>query len=90
MIHISCCLELILRRLKIFYILVCMYMYIDVYCVSAVVMPLVCLLFGVMAYEDKFWMPRPDLNYLSWSYGLVIVSAFFSIFGSIAIVVFNK
>lgn len=42
------------------------------------------MVFGINAELDKNWMPFPKLNYLSWSYGLAILSCFFSIFGSIA------
>ena len=41
-------------------------------------------MFGVAVHYDRYWMPYPDLNYLSWSYGLFIVSAFFSIFSIFA------
>ena len=48
------------------------------------------VLFGIAVYKDRMWMPRPDLNYMSWSYGLALMSTFFSIFSSIAHVVFNR
>ncbi|ESO83214.1 hypothetical protein LOTGIDRAFT_96575, partial [Lottia gigantea] len=34
------------------------------------------ILFGVMK-EDRDWVPRPDMNYLSWSYGFASVSFLF-------------
>ena len=47
---------------------------------------MVLILFGIEVYTDTLWMPNPDLNYLSWSYGLAVVSGFFSVFASIALV----
>ncbi|CAL1537267.1 unnamed protein product [Lymnaea stagnalis] len=38
---------------------------------------LVALVFAEMS-NDSGWMPRPWMNYLSWSYGLVVLSGFFS------------
>lgn len=32
--------------------------------------------------EDRRWMPRPDMNLLSWSYGLCVMSGFFSLCGA--------
>ena len=51
---------------------------------AAILMTMVIILFGVMAYYDPLWMPHPELNYLSWSYGLAVLTAFFNIFASIA------
>ena len=48
------------------------------------------ILFALMFKYDRHWMPNPRLNYLSWSYGLALLSTFFSIFGSIAQVVYVK
>jgi hypothetical protein len=45
--------------------------------------------FAVMIGVDRSWMPRWDLNMLSWSFGLVTTSAFFSAFESIAIVTYT-
>ena len=44
--------------------------------------------FGLMVYEDRNWLPLPHFNYLSWSYGLTIVSTFFTVFAFIALTVF--
>ena len=49
-------------------------------------MPMILVLFGVEVYTDILWMPNMHLNYLSWSYGLAVVSAFFSVFATIALV----
>ncbi|WAR17802.1 hypothetical protein MAR_032396 [Mya arenaria] len=32
--------------------------------------------------EDRGWMPRPDQNYLSWSYGLACISGWFMLFAA--------
>lgn len=58
--------------------------------VNAISMSGVSILFGSAVYVDRVWMPRPDLNYLSWSYGLEVVGAFVLLFASIAILVFNR
>ena len=48
-------------------------------------MLIVVLLFGIaVKVDERSWMPDPYLNYLSWSYGLAVVSVFFSIFATIA------
>ena len=46
-------------------------------------------IFGVMIGLDRAWLPRWDVNVLGWSYGLVVVSGFFSVFSFIAIVVYT-
>ena len=58
--------------------------------VPAVAMSATVILFGTAVYVDRVWMPRPDLNYLSWSYGLEVVGAFILIFASICVVIFNR
>lgn len=58
--------------------------------VSAILKACTVILFGVAVYKDRMWMPDPHLNYMSWSYGLAIISTFFSIFSSIAHVVFSR
>ncbi|CAH1776238.1 unnamed protein product, partial [Owenia fusiformis] len=45
----------------------------------ALVMLIACIVFGVGA-NDRAWMPRPDQNYFSWSFGFYIISMFFSVF----------
>ena len=41
--------------------------------------------FGVMIGEDRTWMPRFDINRLSWSFGLAVVSGFFAAFACMSI-----
>ncbi|ELU13586.1 hypothetical protein CAPTEDRAFT_31263, partial [Capitella teleta] len=48
------------------------------------------ILFGVAVYVDRMWMPEPHLNYMSWSYGLALLSTFFSIFSTIAHFAFRR
>ncbi|CAH1776236.1 unnamed protein product [Owenia fusiformis] len=55
--------------------------------VCAFLMGVSVLVFGVMAKEDRTWMPRPELNYMSWSYGLAVLSAFFAFFSGLALAV---
>jgi len=47
------------------------------------------VIFGVMIGEDRTWMPRYDLDRLGWSYGLSVVSGFFSIFAGISLTTFT-
>ncbi|GFR61420.1 hypothetical protein ElyMa_000102600 [Elysia marginata] len=47
---------------------------------------LISLVFAEMS-NDSSWMPRPWMNYLSWSYGLCVVSGFFSAFGGMVLFV---
>lgn len=42
-------------------------------------------LFGIKSDVDRQWFPRPDQNYLSWSFGLVVVSGFFAIFAAMCL-----
>lgn len=38
-----------------------------------------------METKDPYWMPRPHLNYLSWSYGFNVVAGFFAAFAGICV-----
>jgi hypothetical protein len=58
--------------------------------INAIALGLIVILFGTAVYVDRVWMPRPDLNYLSWSYGLEVVASFFLIFASMALGIYNK
>ena len=42
------------------------------------------LMFGLGAEYDQYWMPNPEYNYPHFSYGMAIISAFSTIFGSMA------
>ncbi|XP_029635852.1 uncharacterized protein LOC115211099 isoform X1 [Octopus sinensis] len=44
------------------------------------------IVFGVKS-EDRQWMPRPDQNYLSWSFGICVLSGFFSLFSAMCLLV---
>ncbi|PVD31872.1 hypothetical protein C0Q70_07296 [Pomacea canaliculata] len=44
----------------------------------------VLVVFGVKK-EDRNWVPRPDMNYLSWSYGLCCISGFATLFAALAL-----
>lgn len=43
----------------------------------------VCLVWALGWYLDLMWLPNPQFNYLFGSYGLAVISAFFSIFATI-------
>ncbi|XP_046583896.1 uncharacterized protein LOC124291040 [Haliotis rubra] len=47
--------------------------------IAAFLVFIIALVFAEMA-NDPTWMPRPWMNYLSWSYGLCVLSGFFSAF----------
>ena len=53
-------------------------------------MSVIVILFGVQAHYDHLWMPKPELNYLSWSYGFAVLTAFFNIFATIAQTVYTR
>jgi len=53
--------------------------------ISVVLILTTLILFGLKK-EDREWMPRPDQNYLSWSYGLCCVSGWFSLFAALLFV----
>merc|ERR1719422_38894 len=55
----------------------------QVFCVVLIFISLV--VFGVYK-EDRRWMPRPDMNLLSWSYGLCAVSGWFSLFAAVVMI----
>jgi len=39
-------------------------------------------IFGIKADIDRQWLPNPDSNFLSWSFGCAVLSGFFSIFSA--------
>ena len=45
---------------------------------SAVSSVVVGIIYGIRC-QDREWMPRPDLNLLSWGYGFFIISAIMSL-----------
>jgi hypothetical protein len=44
----------------------------------------VLVVFGIEK-ENRLWIYRPDMNYLSWSYGLCCLSGFASLFAGIVL-----
>jgi len=38
----------------------------------------VAIVFGVQC-NDRYWLPRPDQNFLSWGFGFLIISAIFAL-----------
>ena len=53
-------------------------------CLSAIAMSINMLVFAVCYRFDKYFMPIPFFNYLSWSYGLALLATFLQIFASVA------
>lgn len=51
--------------------------------ISSILKTVAILVFGIMFKLDRLWLPFPYLNYPSFSYGLFILSTFFSIFAGI-------
>lgn len=45
--------------------------------IAAMVSFVVAIVFGVQV-NDRYWLPRPDQNYLSWGFGFLIISAIFT------------
>jgi hypothetical protein len=44
----------------------------------------VAIVFGVQC-NDRYWLPRPDQNFLSWGFGFLIISAIFTLVGGICL-----
>lgn len=44
-------------------------------------------IFGIQSDIDRQWIPRPDQNFLSWSFGLAVLAGFFCIFGGMCMLV---
>ena len=40
--------------------------------VSGLLVAVATIVYGYYAGYDKFWLPSPDSNHLSWSYGLAV------------------
>ena len=54
-------------------------------CVFTAVMKVISvIMFGLGAEYDQYWMPNPEYNYPHFSYGMAIISAFSTIFSSMA------
>jgi len=51
---------------------------------SAFLVFLIALVFAEKS-RDETWMPRPWMNYLSWSFGLCVLSGFFSAFAGMCL-----
>ena len=56
---------------------------------SALCIAITVIIFGVMIGEDRTWMPRPDIDKLGWSYGLVVVSGFMTAFSFISLTIYT-
>jgi len=51
---------------------------------TAVMKVISVVMFGLGAEYDQYWMPNPEYNYPHFSYGMAIISAFSTIFSSMA------
>jgi len=49
---------------------------------SAMVTLVVAILFGYQV-NDRYWLPRPDLNFLSWGFGFLIICGISSLISGI-------
>ncbi|XP_064596691.1 uncharacterized protein LOC135463362 [Liolophura sinensis] len=53
---------------------------------SAALSTLSVTIFGVRS-QDRFWMPQPDRNFHSWSFGICVLAGFFSVFSGMSLIV---
>ena len=66
---------------------VCLALNLSVVCAylfAAVMKVISVIMFGLGAEYDQYWMPNPEYNYPHFSYGMAIISAFSTIFSSMA------
>lgn len=52
--------------------------------VSALITLIALIVFATMK-EDRRWIYRPDMNLLSWSYGMCVISGFFALFAAVCL-----
>jgi hypothetical protein len=48
------------------------------HCHAGLLIFVATVVYGWYSWLDDFWLPYPDSNYLSWSYGVAVVSGVFS------------
>ncbi|XP_076437556.1 uncharacterized protein LOC143276793 [Babylonia areolata] len=53
--------------------------------VAATFITISVTMFGIKADVDRQWLPSPDSNFLSWSFGFCVLSGFFSIFAGMCL-----
>jgi len=58
--------------------------------ITTVLKGIAVIMFGLAFKYDWFWLPTPEINYPHFSYGLAIVSTFFSFFSSLALVQYRN
>lgn len=51
---------------------------------AAMISFVVAIVFGVQS-NDRYWLPRPDQNYLSWGFGFLIISAIMTLVSGICL-----
>lgn len=54
---------------------------------SGVLLGISVTIFGLKSDVDRQWLPRPDQNFLSWSFGMAVVAAFFAIFSGMCLLI---
>lgn len=45
------------------------------------------LTFGAKSVIDRTWLENPDQNYLSWSFGMIVMAAFLTLFAGMCTLV---
>ncbi|XP_005107973.1 uncharacterized protein LOC101854199 [Aplysia californica] len=56
---------------------------------NVIVLLIALIVFGVKK-EDRRWMPRPDMNLLSWSYGMCCMAGWFCLFSCVCLLLAGK
>ncbi|KAK3087052.1 hypothetical protein FSP39_001046 [Pinctada imbricata] len=54
---------------------------------SGIVTAICMVIFGTKSVVDRQWIENPDKNYLSWSFGLIVLSGFLILFGGMCLFV---
>jgi len=57
--------------------------------ISTVAAFIALIVFGVYK-EDRRWVPRPDMNLLSWSYGVCVIAGFFCLLSALCLYLAGK
>lgn len=55
-----------------------------VHIITTVLIVVLLIIFGAKK-EDRLWIPRPDMNFLSWSYGLCCLSGISAVVSAITL-----
>jgi len=55
--------------------------------ISGLLLALSVTIFGIQSDIDRQWLPRPDQNFLSWSFGLGVAAGFLAIFSGMCLLI---